>query len=81
MGKKVVLLVGDAVEDYEVPLNPALQCQVSRSSWLTGHSCLQAMVPLQALQMVGIEVAAVCPGKVEIWCSLEPYLCLTPVSC
>ncbi len=32
MGKKVVLLVGDAVEDYEVPLYPVLQCHVSRSS-------------------------------------------------
>eukprot|EP00891_Asterochloris_glomerata_P004474 jgi/Astpho2/4474/Aster-x1252 len=37
MGKKVVLLVGDAVEDYEVPLYPVLQCH--------------AMVPFQALQM------------------------------
>jgi protease I len=37
--KKILMLVGDYVEDYE------------------------AMVPLQALQMVGHSVAAVCPGK------------------
>jgi len=37
--KKILLLVGDFVEDYEV------------------------MVPFQALQMVGHEVSAVCPGK------------------
>ncbi|MER3403521.1 MAG: protease [Armatimonadota bacterium] len=39
MPKKVLMLVGDFVEDYEV------------------------MVPFQALQMVGLEVHAVCPGK------------------
>ena len=38
-GKKLLMLVGDYVEDYEV------------------------MVPFQALQMVGHEVDAVCPGK------------------
>lgn len=38
-GKKILMLVGDYVEDYE------------------------AMVPFQALQMVGHEVHAVCPGK------------------
>lgn len=38
-GKKILMLVGDYVEDYEV------------------------MVPFQALQMVGHEVDAVCPGK------------------
>jgi protease I len=38
-GKKILMLVGDFVEDYE------------------------AMVPFQALQMVGHEVHAVCPGK------------------
>jgi protease I len=38
--KKILMLVGDYVEDYEV------------------------MVPLQALQMVGHTVQAVCPGKV-----------------
>ena len=37
--KKILLLVGDYVEDYE------------------------AMVPFQALRMVGHEVHAVCPGK------------------
>src|SRR5438309_9715015 len=37
--KKILMLVGDFVEDYE------------------------AMVPFQALQMVGHEVHAVCPGK------------------
>lgn len=37
--KKILLLVGDFVEDYEV------------------------MVPFQALQMVGANVHAVCPGK------------------
>src|SRR5436309_9422369 len=37
--KKILILVGDYVEDYEV------------------------MVPFQALQMVGHEVHAVCPGK------------------
>ncbi|ADE15578.1 intracellular protease, PfpI family [Nitrosococcus halophilus Nc 4] len=37
--KKILMLVGDFVEDYEV------------------------MVPFQALQMVGYEVHAVCPGK------------------
>src|SRR5258705_7578497 len=37
--KKILMLVGDYVEDYEV------------------------MVPFQALQMVGHEVHAVCPGK------------------
>jgi protease I len=37
--KKILLLVGDFVEDYEV------------------------MVPFQALQMVGVNVHAVCPGK------------------
>jgi protease I len=37
--KKILMLVGDFVEDYEV------------------------MVPFQALQMVGHEVHAVCPGK------------------
>ena len=37
--KKVLMLVGDYVEDYE------------------------AMVPFQALKMVGYEVDAVCPGK------------------
>src|SRR5919204_5570924 len=37
--KKLLMLVGDYVEDYEV------------------------MVPFQALQMVGHEVHAVCPGK------------------
>ncbi|HOA51910.1 MAG TPA: DJ-1/PfpI family protein, partial [Thermogutta sp.] len=36
---KVLMLVGDYVEDYEV------------------------MVPFQALQMVGLTVHAVCPGK------------------
>lgn len=39
MGKKLLFLVGDYVEDYEV------------------------MVPFQALQAVGYEVDAVCPGK------------------
>lgn len=38
-GKKILMLVGDYVEDYE------------------------AMVPFQALQMVGHRVDAVCPGK------------------
>jgi deglycase len=38
-GKKILMLVGDYVEDYE------------------------AMVPFQALQMVGHKVDAVCPGK------------------
>jgi protease I len=38
-GKKLLMLVGDYVEDYEV------------------------MVPFQALQMVGHQVDAVCPGK------------------
>ena len=38
-GKKILMLVGDYVEDYE------------------------AMVPFQALQMVGHAVDAVCPGK------------------
>jgi protease I len=37
--KKILMLVGDFVEDYEV------------------------MVPFQALQMVGHQVSAVCPGK------------------
>lgn len=37
--KKILMLVGDYVEDYEV------------------------MVPFQALQMVGHQVHAVCPGK------------------
>jgi protease I len=37
--KRILMLVGDFVEDYE------------------------AMVPFQMLQMVGHEVAAVCPGK------------------
>src|SRR6478609_4556055 len=37
--KRILMLVGDFVEDYEV------------------------MVPFQALQMVGHEVQAVCPGK------------------
>jgi len=37
--KKILMLVGDYVEDYE------------------------AMVPFQALQMVGHTVHAVCPGK------------------
>ncbi len=39
MAKKILMLVGDFVEDYEV------------------------MVPFQALQMVGHQVDAVCPGK------------------
>ena len=39
MGKKILMLVGDYCEDYEV------------------------MVPFQALQMVGHQVHAVCPGK------------------
>lgn len=39
MAKKILMLVGDFVEDYEV------------------------MVPFQALQAVGHEVHAVCPGK------------------
>jgi protease I len=39
--KKILILVGDYVEDYEV------------------------MVPFQALQMVGHQVEAVCPGKNE----------------
>jgi protease I len=38
-GKRILMLVGDYVEDYE------------------------AMVPFQALQMVGYSVDAVCPGK------------------
>ncbi len=38
-GKKILMLVGDYVEDYE------------------------AMVPFQALQMVGHTVDAICPGK------------------
>ena len=38
-GKRILMLVGDYVEDYE------------------------AMVPFQALQMVGHRVDAVCPGK------------------
>src|SRR5690348_3803534 len=38
-GKKILMLVGDYVEDYE------------------------AMVPFQALQMVGLKVDAACPGK------------------
>lgn len=38
-GKKILMLVGDYVEDYE------------------------AMVPFQALRMVGHDVHAVCPGK------------------
>lgn len=40
-GKKILMIVGDYVEDYE------------------------AMVPLQALQMVGHTVHAVCPDKKE----------------
>ena len=39
MGKKILMLVGDYVEDYE------------------------AMVPFQALLMVGHRVYAVCPDK------------------
>lgn len=39
MGKKLLLLAGDYVEDYEI------------------------MVPFQALQAVGHQVDAVCPGK------------------
>ena len=39
MGKKILMLVGDYVEDYE------------------------AMVPFQALRMVGHQVDAVCPDK------------------
>jgi len=39
MAKKILMLVGDYCEDYEV------------------------MVPFQALQMVGHQVHAVCPGK------------------
>lgn len=39
MSKRILMLVGDFVEDYE------------------------AMVPFQALQVVGHEVFAVCPGK------------------
>ncbi len=39
MAKKILMLVGDYVEDYE------------------------AMVPFQALQMLGYTVHAVCPGK------------------
>jgi deglycase len=39
MAKRLLMIVGDFVEDYEV------------------------MVPFQALQMVGLEVHAVCPGK------------------
>ncbi|MBC6492962.1 DJ-1/PfpI family protein [Flavihumibacter stibioxidans] len=39
MGKKILMLTGDFVEDYEV------------------------MVPFQALQSLGLEVHAVCPGK------------------
>ena len=39
MGKNILMLVGDYVEDYE------------------------AMVPFQALQMVGHNVVAVCPEK------------------
>lgn len=39
MARKILMIVGDFVEDYEV------------------------MVPFQALQMVGFEVHAVCPGK------------------
>ena len=38
MTKKILMLVGDFVEDYEV------------------------MVPFQALQMVGYQAHAVCPG-------------------
>lgn len=38
-GNKILMLVGDYVEDYE------------------------AMVPFQALQMVGYQVDAVCPGR------------------
>ena len=39
MGRKILMLVGDFVEDYEV------------------------MVPFQALQICGHEVAAASPGK------------------
>ncbi len=39
MSTKILMLVGDFVEDYEV------------------------MVPFQALQVLGLEVHAVCPGK------------------
>ena len=39
MARKILMLVGDYAEDYEV------------------------MTPFQALQMVGFEVHAVCPGK------------------
>ncbi len=39
MSKRILMIVGDFVEDYE------------------------AMVPFQALQMVGHQVHAVCPGK------------------
>jgi len=39
MARKILMLVGDYAEDYEV------------------------MVPFQALQMVGFEVHAICPGK------------------
>jgi protease I len=39
MARRLLMIVGDFVEDYEV------------------------MVPFQALQMVGLEVHAVCPGK------------------
>src|SRR5690242_18354924 len=39
MAKRILMIVGDFAEDYEI------------------------MVPFQALQMVGLTVHAVCPGK------------------
>lgn len=80
---KILLLVGDYVEDYEVREresrvpSSALALQTARAARADGGPAdehlsanatrplflPQVMVPFQALQMVGFQVDAVCPGK------------------
>lgn len=73
MARRVLLLCGDYVEDYEVlpslisigflgdSSNTLNLNQIT--TWTTDHPFLQVMVPFQALQAYGVVVDAVCPGK------------------
>lgn len=69
MAKRVLILCGDYVEDYEVLPSLIIGFLGESSNFdqittlTTDHSFLQVMVPFQALQAYGVVVDAVCPGK------------------
>lgn len=69
MGKKVLVLCGDYMEDYEVRPDSIFSSSSQRYRSLLPivffFLSLQAMVPFQALQAYGIQVDAACPDKIS----------------